>query len=237
MVRASCQRDRTYREGGIPDQDGRNYFGWLIENWSFHAHKTPHLMSLHWYHWQGDFETGHRVTLASEIIEFPVLLSSFHVSTCQSWPQASTLKNLLGLPAEPSSWPVSWRTSQWALVKPALDVFSTDRIPQRKPAALSARPFPLNKVSNYRRLPLWEHGIVGDVCVKKASMFGRHILCGHPNGWLPPQPIGCALCLQSLTRWNRNLWVCSQGIGSVNMTLRSELFAQPGMSTVVSSCP
>lgn len=115
----------------------------------------------------------------------------YWVYTCLpvSWPQASTLKNLLELPADPSSWPVNWRTSQWALVKPAPDVFSTDRIPQRKPAAFSAHAFPLSEMSNYRRLPLWEHGIVGDVCVKKASMFERRILRGHPNGWLPHSPL------------------------------------------------
>lgn len=48
---------------------------------------------------------------------------------------------------------------------------------------------PLSEMSNYRQLPLWEHGIVGDVCVKKASMFERSILCGHPNGWLPHGPL------------------------------------------------
>lgn len=184
MVRASCQRDQTYR-----DQDGRNYFGWRIENWSCHARTTQHLISLHWYHWQGDFETGDCVTLASEIIGFSALLLSLHVSTCQSWPQASTLKSLLELPSGPSSWPVSWRTSQWALVKPAPDVFSTDRIPQRKPAAFSAHPLPLSEMSNYRRLPLWQHGMVGNVCVKKASLFERRSLCGHPNGWLPHSPL------------------------------------------------
>lgn len=71
------------------------------------------------------------------------------------------------------------------------------------------------------------------VCLKDVSYVG--ILTAP---WLTaPQPVGCALCIQSLARWNGNLWVCSYGIGSVSTTLRSELFAQPGRSTAVSSCP